>query len=88
MINYVVEKAVRAALSDAMGAQYNSAVKEIAQDIINRCNMPFLYNEDEIKCYRAGAVVALMWMVDDKTGYQIEHDIELMISNIESGVID
>lgn len=87
-MKYKLENAVSVAFGKAITEQYNAAVKEIAQSLIYRKSIPALYDEPDNDCYLAGAVVALMWMMDDKTGNEIEHDIKLAVANIEAGVID
>lgn len=88
MIKFQIESAVSAAYEIASRAQYRRAVQAVAESIVDMREMPGLYEENDIENYKHGAVLGLLWMVDGLAGSQIERDINLAVSTIESDATD
>lgn len=83
MIKFELESAVSAAYKAAVTKQYRRAVANVAGTIAEMRGMSYLYSENDVRNFKTGAVLGLLWMVDEVSGKDIEHDIDIAVANIE-----
>lgn len=88
MLKYEIESCVSAAFDTAMEGQYRRCVRAVADSIVEKNDMPWLYSEHDVDEYIAGAVMSLLWMTDNKSGGGIEHDIRLAVAEISAGLTE
>lgn len=84
MIKFELESAVSAAYKSAATKQYHRAVASVAGTIAEMRDMTYLYSENDIRNFKTGAVLGLLWMVDELSGKDVEHDIDIAVANIEA----